>query len=121
MWAPTCALAVSVRGGGFWAAGSAGRLGHRCGTSAESPFQTNLEEMRQWVANIYLGVHRFVGGQKSVSRGPGLPGYPGLEHPCGGFAQEVQVTKFLHDDAQLLAGAEILYLSPEDLMNGHLS
>jgi hypothetical protein len=70
------------------------------------------------VSHIYLGVHRFVGGQKSVSRGPGIPR---VGTSLWQFAQEVQVTKFLHDNAQLLAREEIVYLSDEDLMKGHLS
>jgi hypothetical protein len=42
-------------------------------------------------------------------------GNQGSERPCGSAAQKVQVADFLHDNVQLLAGAESLYLSVEDL------
>ncbi len=50
-----------------------------------------------------------------------VPGYQGLERPRDSVAQEVQVNDFLCDNAQLLAGGEILYLSAEDLREGHVS
>jgi hypothetical protein len=48
-------------------------------------------------------------------------GYQGSERPRYGVPQEVQVTDCLRDNAQLLAGGEILYQSAEDLTKGHVS
>ncbi len=47
-----------------------------------------------------------------------VPGYQGLECPCGSFTKEVQINDFLRDNVQLLAGPEVLYLRTEDLTEG---
>jgi hypothetical protein len=45
-----------------------------------------------------------------------VPGYQGSECAHGSVAEKVQVADFL----QLLAGAEALYLSAENLAKGHV-
>jgi hypothetical protein len=47
-------------------------------------------------------------------------GYQGPEGTHGEVAEEVQVVNFLRKSVQFLAGAETLYLSPEDLAKGHV-
>ncbi len=50
-----------------------------------------------------------------------IPGYQGSECTGGSVAKDFQVTDFLCDNVQLLAGAETLYLRAEDLAKGHVS
>ncbi len=46
--------------------------------------------------------------------------YQVSKHPRGGIAEELQIADFLFDNTQLRAEEEVLYLSAEDLTEGHV-
>ncbi len=113
MWAPICVVAAPIHGRGFWPAGSEGRPGHGRGQSLTDKPGGDEAMCGSHIWVCCAPLCRWSKTCQQSSRGTRGQNFPVAVSPRRSRSPSV--------NAQLLAREEILYLSAEDLMKGHVS